>query len=100
MSKSALVLVVVLAVIYCWMYSNRTENMSVLRYRPFMTGHPANINNLDNIAGIPYPNSYDVLPNINQYANDVAYGPESNYQMHGLQHIDDNDFDNGSGQFN
>jgi len=67
--------------------SSSSEAMTMLRYRPFMTGQPASIDYDDNIAGIPNPNSYDVLPNVNQYANNLAFNQNNqnsaNYMVNG-----------------
>jgi hypothetical protein len=53
--------------------SSSSEAMTMLRYRPFMTGQPASVDYDDNIADIPNHNSYDVLPDVNQYANNLAF---------------------------
>lgn len=64
-----------------------SEAMTMLRYRPLMTGQPASTDFDENIAGIPNPNSNEVLPNVNQYANNLAFNPNNqnsaNYMMNG-----------------
>ena len=76
MNTSIFVLLLVLVVVYLWT-GKKTESMSLTRYRPFMTGSPAPVDYDDNIAGIPDPNSHQVLPNVNQYANDLAFNPNN-----------------------
>ena len=77
MNTSIFVLVIVLVVVYLWTNSKKKEPMSLTRYRPLMTGNPASVDYDDNIAGIPDPNSHQVLPNVNQYANDLAFNPNN-----------------------
>jgi hypothetical protein len=79
MNTSILVLLALLVLFYVWTYSTskKTEGMTMLRYRPFMTGTPAPIDYDENIAGIPDYNSTAVLPNVNQYANNLAFNPNN-----------------------
>lgn len=67
--------------------SSSSEAMTSLRYRPFATGQPAPIDFDENIAGVPDPNSHEVLPNVNQYANNLAFDPNNqnsaNYTVNG-----------------
>lgn len=77
MNTSILVLLGLLVLFYIWSYNSasKSEAMTMLRYRPFMTGTPAPIDFDENIAGIPDYNSTAVLPNINQYSNNLAFNP-------------------------
>lgn len=78
MNTSILVLLGVLVLCYFLINkSSKSERMTMLRYRPLMTGQPASVDYDDNIAGIPDPNSHQVLPNVNQYANDLAFNPNN-----------------------
>jgi hypothetical protein len=87
MNTSILVLLGVLVVFYLWTYygTKKTEAMTMLRYRPFMTGTPAPIDFDENIAGIPNYNSTEPLPNVNQYANDLAFNPNNPNSAHLMQ---------------
>lgn len=64
-----------------------SEAMTMLRYRPLMTGQPASIDYDDNIASVPNTDSHDVLPNVNQYANNLAFNQNNqnsaNYMLNG-----------------
>jgi len=77
MNTSILVLLAVLVLFYVWTsYSTKkSERMTMVRYRPLMTGTPAPLDFDENIAGIPDYNSTAVLPNVNQYANNLAFNP-------------------------
>jgi hypothetical protein len=72
--------------------SSTSEPMTMLKYRPLMTGTPAPIDYNDNIADIIDPNSHEVLPNVNQYANNLAFNPNNpnsaNYMMNGKSIMD------------
>jgi hypothetical protein len=89
MNTSILVLLGLLVVFYFFINktSSKSEAMTLTRYRPFMTGQPASIDYDDNIAGLPNPNSYEVLPNVNQYANNLAFNSansnSANYMVNG-----------------
>ncbi|AYV80279.1 MAG: hypothetical protein Gaeavirus24_7 [Gaeavirus sp.] len=89
MESSILVLIGVLVIAYIWIYHvnvSKLEGMSVMRYRPLMTGMPASIGYDDNIAGIPDYNSTVQYPNVNQYANDLAFNENNvNSAHHMLQ---------------
>ena len=79
MNTSILVLLGILVIFYLWTFnsSSKSEAMTMLRYRPFMTGNPAPLDFDENIAGIPNYNSTEVLPNVNQYANNLAFNPNN-----------------------
>jgi hypothetical protein len=109
MDNTLLILILVLIAVYY--YENyyetfkKVENMQLLRYRPLSTGQAASTEWTDNISGIPNPNSYQVLPNVNQYANNLAFNPNdpnsSNYQVNGKSVLDPRfypDFGNKNGQ--
>jgi|NOAtaT_7_FD_contig_31_216082_length_588_multi_3_in_0_out_0_2 hypothetical protein len=89
MNTSILVLLGLLVVVYFVVnrVSSKTEGMSLLRFRPVMSGQPASIHFDENIAGIPNHNSHEVMPNVNQYANNVAFEPNNphsaNYTQNG-----------------
>jgi hypothetical protein len=57
-----------------------------------MTGTPAPLDFDENIAGIPNYDSTEVLPNVNQYSNNLAFNPNNphsaNLMVNG-QHIMD-----------
>jgi hypothetical protein len=98
MESSFFVLLLLIVLIYLWnmytQYRVNKEPMSMLRYRPLMTGDPAPLDYDDNIAGIPDPNSYQVLPNVNQYANNLAFNPNNpnsaNLMVNGRSVMDPN----------
>lgn len=75
MNTSILVLLGVLVILYVYnLNKEKSENMSLMmRYRPVMTGEPAPVDYDENIAGIPDYDSTAVLPNVNQYANNLAF---------------------------
>ena len=79
MNTSILVLLGILVIFYLWTFYNapKSEAMTMLRYRPFMTGTPAPLDFDENIAGLPNYNSTEVLPNVNQYANNLAFNPNN-----------------------
>ena len=89
MDTSILVLLGLLVLSYFLLNktSGRSEAMTMLRYRPLMTGQPASIDFDENIAGIVDPNSHEVLPNVNQYSNNLAFNPNdpssANYTVNG-----------------
>jgi len=88
LNTSIVVFVALLVVSYVLInYFSSKESMSLLRYRPLMSGNSAYIDYDDNLAGIPDPNSHQELPNVNQYANDLAFNPNNpnsaNYLMDG-----------------
>ena len=88
MNTSILVLLGLLVILYLvFRQQSKSEAMTLMRYRPFMTGQPASIDYDDNIADIPNPNSYEVLPNVNQYANNLAFNKNNknsaNYMVNG-----------------
>lgn len=86
---SILVLLGLLVLSYFFIHrtSSNSEAMTSLRYRPLMTAQPASIDYDDNIADVSNPNSYDVLPNVNQYANNLAFNQNNqnsaNYMLNG-----------------
>jgi hypothetical protein len=88
-NTSIFVLLALLVLAYFTIHktSSSSEAMTMLRYRPFMSGQPAPIDFDENIAGIPDPNSHEVLPNVNQYANNLAFNPNNpnsaNYTVNG-----------------
>lgn len=93
MEISILVLLLVVIVMYYSAFnSSKTEKMTLTRYRPLMTGQPAPVDYDENMAGIPDPNSHEDLPNINQYANNLAFNASNpysaNYQMQGNSVLD------------
>lgn len=94
MNTSIAVLVVLLVLFYYLFVAmqNKTEPMTLMRYRPLMTGQPAPVDYNDNIADLPDPNSHHELPNVNQYANNVAFQPNNphsaNYMMSGESIMD------------
>ena len=77
MNTSIIVLLGILVIFYLWTSSTKSEGMTMLRYRPLMTGNPAPLNFDENIAGIPNYNSTEPLPNVNQYANNLAFNPNN-----------------------
>jgi hypothetical protein len=79
MNTSILVLLIIVVLFYLWNFNNssNSEAMTMLRYRPFMTGNPAPLDFDENIAGLPNYNSTEVLPNVNQYANNLAFNPNN-----------------------
>jgi hypothetical protein len=79
MNTSILVLLGLLVLFYLWNHytKNNSETMAMLRYKPFMTGMPAPLDFDENIAGIPDYDSTTVLPNVNQYANNLAFNPNN-----------------------
>ena len=79
MNTSILVLLGLLVLFYVWSYNSasKSEAMTMVRYRPLMTGTPAPIDFDENIAGIPDYNSTAVLPNVNQYSNNLAFNPNN-----------------------
>lgn len=92
-NTSILVLLGLLVIGYFFIHNtSSSERMTMLRYRPLMTGQPAPIDFDENIAGIPNHNSHDVLPNVNQYANDLAFNPNNpnsaNYMVNGKSVLD------------
>ena len=92
MDNIALILILVLIAVYYYESRVKVEKMSMLRYRPLETGIPASTEWTDNIAGIPNPNSHEDLPNVNQYANNLAFNPHNpnsaHYQMNGRSVLD------------
>lgn len=88
MNTSILVFLGLLVVCY-FLFNNvsSSEAMTMLRYRPLMTGQPASVDFDENIAGIPNPNSHEQLPNVNQFSNNLAFNPNNeysaNYMMNG-----------------
>jgi hypothetical protein len=94
MNTSISVLVVLLVLFYYLfvVMPARKEPMTLIRYRPLMTGQPAPVDYNDNIADLPDPNSHYELPNVNQYANNVAFQPNNlhsaNYMMNGESIMD------------
>jgi len=105
MDNILLILVLVLIAVYYYESRNKVEKMTMLRYRPFTTGVAASIDWNDNIAGIQNPNSYQVLPNVNQYSNNLAFNPNdpnsANYQENGRSVLDPRaypDYGNSDGQ--
>ena len=87
MNTSILVLLGALVLFYLWTSygSKNSEAMTMLRYRPFMTGQPAPLDFDENIAGLPNYNSTEVLPNVNQYANNLAFNPNNPNSAHLMQ---------------
>lgn len=87
MNTSILVLLGFLVLFYAWISysSSKSEAMTMLRYRPFMTGTPAPIDFDDNIAGIANYDSTEPLPNVNQYANNLAFNPNNPNSAHLMQ---------------
>jgi hypothetical protein len=89
LNSSILIFLVILVISYFLINrtSSKSEAMTLLRYKPIMSGQPAPIDYDDNIAGIPNPNSHEVLPNVNQYANNLAFNPNNdnsaNYTVDG-----------------
>ena len=79
MNTSILVLLALLVLFSVWTShgSKNSEAMTMIRYRPFMTGVPAPLDFDENIAGIPDYNSTKILPNVNQYANNLAFNPNN-----------------------
>jgi|LakMenEpi03Aug12_release.lakeMendotaPanAssembly.Ray.scaffolds.fasta_scaffold1140174_2 hypothetical protein len=91
MNTSIFVLLGLVVILYIWtMYvKQNSEAMTMFnRYRPLMTGNPAPLDFDENIAGIPYYNSTQELPNVNQYSNDLAFNPNNpnsaNYMENGV----------------
>ena len=94
MNTSILVLLGLLVLFYIWSYygTKKSEAMSMVRYKPFMTGTPAPLDFDENIAGIANYNSTAVLPNVNQYSNNLAFNPndpQSANLMQNGQHVMD-----------
>jgi hypothetical protein len=87
MNTSILVLLGLLVLFYVWTkYSaSKTEGMTMIRYRPLMTGTPAPLDFDENIAGIPDYNSTATLPNVNQYANNLAFNPNDPHSANLMQ---------------
>ena len=85
MNTSIFVLLGVLILFYVWSSSTNSERMTMLRYRPLMTGTPAPLDFDENIAGLPNYNSTEVLPNVNQYANNLTFNPNNPNSAHLMQ---------------
>jgi hypothetical protein len=103
MNTSIIALLGILVIFYLCNFSNKSERMTMLRYRPLMTGEPAPLDFDENIAGISNYNSTEPLPNVNQYANNLAFDPNNpnsaNFMQNGrsvmnpraYQYLGDND---------
>ena len=85
MNTSIIVLLGILVIFYLWTSSTKSEGMSMLRYRPLMTGNPAPLDFDENIAGLPNYNSTESLPNVNQYANNLAFNPNNSNSANLMQ---------------
>lgn len=89
MNSSILVLLGLLVLSYFLIHrtSGKSEAMTLMRYRPFMTGQPAPLDFDENIAGVSNNNPYEVMPNVNQYANNLAFNQNNsnsaNYMVNG-----------------
>lgn len=89
MNTSILILLGLLVLSYFFIHriSSGAEAMTLMRYRPLMTGQPAPLDFDENIADIPNNNSHEVLPNVNQYANNLAFNQNNsnsaNYMVNG-----------------
>jgi hypothetical protein len=77
MHTTFFVLVVLLVLFYLWTLNSKTktEPMTFFRYRPLTNNNPASIDFDENITGLSNFNSTESLPNVNQYANNLAFNP-------------------------